>query len=129
MSETVALKGALGHSAVLGYAEDSKYDEDYDEAALEQFLADYELLNPQPMRYWLGNPEEDFYQGYSFTTVYRRKADGKLFGYTYWHGGGKYGEAFYEANGEEFGLDADTYVFEEVEPFTVTGYKIKGNNA
>jgi hypothetical protein len=125
MSETLALKGGLGVSAILGCAEDHKYDDGYDEAALQQFLADYECLGSQ----FPGNPNEDYYQGMSFTTVYRRKSDGKLFGYTYWQMGGKYGEPFYEANGEEFGFDDyDTYVFQEVEPFTVTGYKIKGDN-
>jgi hypothetical protein len=73
-----------------------------------------------------GNPEEDYYQGMSFTTVYKRKSDGKLFGYTYWQGGGKYGEPYYEPNGEEFGYDEyDTYIFYEVTPFTVQGYYIK----
>lgn len=117
MTEYFILKGDVGSAAVTGYPDDAD-----DEAAAEAFLAEYELVDYE----FPGNPKEDYYQGMTFTTVYRRKSDGKLFGYSYWKSVAKYGEPFYEANGDEFGYDDyDTYVFQEVTPFTVQGYYIK----
>jgi hypothetical protein len=114
--EHFILKGDLAENAIMGYPDDSG-----DEEGSEKLLAEYELLGEFP-----GDPKEDYYQGMSFTTVYKRKSDGKLFGYTYWQGGGKYGEPYYESNGEELGYDDyDTYIFYEVTPFNVQGYYIK----
>ena len=81
---------------------------------------------------FLGESRESYYQGLSFTAVIKRKSDGKLFGHTYWEDISKYGEAYYEANGDKFGLEDydedDEYfngwiVFAPVKKFTVTGYE------
>jgi hypothetical protein len=67
--------------------------------------------------------------------VIRRKADGKLFGFAFWQGGGKYGEAMIEHNGDdhgfpskydwEDGVDKDElwYVFRPVELAPLPAYK------
>ena len=81
--------------------------------------------------------KEDYYQGMHLTAVIMRKSDGRLFGYPYWYGGGKYGEAFVEENGEEYGfettwtdntyekyLTGPYYVWLPVEAFTIVGYRI-----
>jgi hypothetical protein len=38
--------------------------------------------------------------------VIRRKADGKLFGFPFWQGGGKYGEMDMEHNGDDHGFES-----------------------
>lgn len=78
---------------------------------------------------------DDFYQGLSMITVVRRKADNKLFGYSWWNDISKHGETYMESNGDEFGLksrfgvedDYETlvtsYVFEPVEQYPITAYR------
>ena len=99
---------------------DWKYDDDFDEAALDEFLAEFEPLGNQ----FLANPDESWYQGVSFAAVIVRKSDGQKFGYPYWEVISKHGEAYAEPNGDEFGLDYDKYVWRPVQPFSITGYQI-----
>ena len=133
-NEMLILWDSVGRNAV--YGEKPEYFEDYDEEEGDEvdfeklketyanFREQYELLGYK----FLGDPKEDFYQGHKYTTVYKRISDGALFGFTYWQGGGKYGEAWIEPNGDDFGIGWDdprgsAYVFLPVEPFTITGYK------
>lgn len=77
----------------------------------------------------------DFYQGLNMVTVIRRKSDGRLFGYSWWDDISKYGEAYIQSNGDEFGLECDTtvegfdwddyvsyYVFEPVVESSIISY-------
>lgn len=85
---------------------------------------------------FMGDPDESFYDGVVFTTVIRRKADGKLFGYDYWRPVAPHGDYDIEPNGFDFvdvhhpGLraaddyDTEFYVWFPVETFTITGYKV-----
>jgi hypothetical protein len=75
---------------------------------------------------------DDFYQGRDMMSVIRRKSDGKLFGYQWWEGDGKYGEAEYDSNGDEFGLEGgfndegdyySFYVFQPVKEWIYVGYQ------
>lgn len=66
---------------------------------------------------------EDFYQGRNLVNVIKRKSDGRLFGFHWWYGGGKYGEPFVEANGDEHGFDYGDFVFEPVEQYSIPAYK------
>lgn len=101
----------------------------------DKFLEEFELVGAE----LFGDPKEDFYQGILFITVFRRKSDGRLFGYPHWEPVAKHAEAYLEPNGGEHGFDWDipeghnwdddylpeVYVFLPVEPFTITGYQIK----
>lgn len=128
MSETVSLPGGLGRNIVGGgkYADpnDWKYDEDYDEGTLAKFTEEFELVTEGAP--FLGDPKEEWYQGVTFTALIRRKADGTLFGYNWWEPVAKHGEPYYEPNGDEFGLDYGTWVFQKVTPFIITGYEVSG---
>lgn len=84
---------------------------------------------------------DDFYQGLCMITVIRRKADGKLFGYSWWDDISKHGESYIESNGDEYGLECDVstddfdwdndyvsyFVFEPVEEYSIRAYKKVGN--
>ncbi len=121
MSDQVVLPNGLGEAIIRGYVEDWQYEEDFDQAALDEFNANFEALGNK----FLGNPKEPWYQGVDFTAAIRRKSDGALFGFTYWEMVSKHGEPYFEANGDEFDVADDAYVFLPVEPFTVQGYSIK----
>lgn len=85
--------------------------------------------------YFLEN--DDFYQGLNMITVVRSKLDLKFYGFSWWDDISKHGEAYIEANGDEFGLECDTdaedfdwdedyvsyYVFEPVVYNPIPGYK------
>lgn len=73
---------------------------------------------------------EDYYQGLNMITVIRRKSDGKLFGYSWWDDISKHGESYMDPNGDEFDLEVDwvAYVFEPVEPYSITLYRHLDNN-
>lgn len=97
----------------------------------------YELTDVQGREYThVGSFLEngDFYQGLNKISVIRRKSDGKLFGYSWWHDISKYGDALIEPNGSEYGLVCDTdandwdnyvsyYVFEPVVESSIVIYK------
>ena len=122
MPEKIVLAESFGGHVALGAPGQWRYDDDYIPEVLESFLAEFEQVRA-PHGEFLGNPDEDFYQGHTYTTVYRRKSDGKLFGISYWQGGGKYGEPYYES--EEIEEDVYGYVLREVEPFYRLGYVVK----
>ncbi len=77
----------------------------------------------------------DIYQGSTLMTVIRRKSDGALFGFAYWESGGKHGERWPEANGDELGFpteydweegvteDRVWWVFQPVVEHTIPAYK------
>ncbi|MGG7510931.1 hypothetical protein [Plantibacter sp. YIM 135249] len=111
----------------------------YEESEKERnasFLAEFEVVKGG--RYWLANPDDDFYQGVDVIAVIKRRSDSRLFGFQYWTSISKHAEPYIESNGDENGLEFDPpagfdwdndyfphpYVFLPVEPFTITGYKI-----
>lgn len=132
--DKIAFRDDLGH--------DIAWDSlDYGDATDEQkaeFEAGYELVK-NGHNAWF-HTDGNLYQGSTLMRVLRRKADGKLFGFPYWEGGGKHGEALIESNGDdngfpskwdwEDGVDEDEYwfVFLPVEPDSIPAYKIKENN-
>lgn len=129
--DKVAFLNDLGLSAAWGSAADS-----YGECSEEEraaFQAAYEYVKNGSEDWW--HTDGDLYQGSTLMRVIRRKADGKLFGFSYWQGGGKHGEASIENNGDyhgfpnkydwEDGVDEDEvwYVFTPVVPATIPAYK------
>lgn len=123
--DKVAFRDALGHDVAWNSL-------DYPDATKEQvaqFSAAFEYVGDE----W--HTDGDLYQGSTLMRVIRRKADGKLFGFAYWQGGGKYGEADIEHNGDdhgfpskydwEDGVDQDEvwYVFQPVELAPLPAYR------
>lgn len=129
-ADKIALLNDLGHDV----AWDSL---DYGDAAPEQkseFEAAYEFVKNGGSSQW--HTDGDTYQGSTFMRVIRRKSDGKLFGFPFWEGGGKYGEAHIEPNGDEHGFpgkydwedgveeDEVWYVFLPVVAATIPAYRL-----
>jgi hypothetical protein len=129
--DKIALRDELGH--------DVAWDSfDYGDATDEQkaeFEAGYEIVKNGSDSWF--HTDGDLYQGSTLMRVIRRKADGKLFGFEYWEGGGKHGETYIESNGDEKngfpnkydwedGVDEDEiwYVFQPVEYAPLPAYKI-----
>lgn len=127
--DRVAFRDDLGHDVAWG---DLKYG-DADPEQIEAFNAAYELVKN-------GSDDEfhtdgDLYQGTTLMRVIRRKSDGRLFGFSFWQGGGNYGEANIEPNGDDHGfpgkydfqdgVDEDEvwYVFRPVELAPLPAYK------
>lgn len=115
------------------------YVEEDEKDSRDKFLEEFEVVK-SPREYWEANPNEDYYQGIEVMVVIRRKNDGQLFGFSYWTPISKHGESFVESNGDSFpelefdvpddfdwnnGYYPEPFVFLPVEPFTITGYKIK----
>jgi hypothetical protein len=126
--DKVALRDALGHDVAWG-------DLEYGDATTADkcdFKEAYELLSEE------FHTDGDLYQGSTLMRVIRRKADGKLFGFSFWQGGGKYGEAMVEPNGDDHGFpskydwedgveeDELWYVFLPVELVPLPAYKFVG---
>lgn len=134
----IAFSNELGHDIVwdnLDYG-DSTADE------REMFTTLYELVVHG------AQTDGDLYQGSTLMVVIRRRADGREFGFSYWQGGGKYGEAFPETNGDEFAdelpeiqYDWDShdwktdpevprwYVFQPVERHSLPAYRFAKESA
>lgn len=127
--DKVAFRNNLGHDVAWG---DLEYG-DAEPDQIEEFKAGFELVKN-------GSDDEfhtdgDLYQGSTLMRVIRRKVDGKLFGFAFWQGGGKYGEANIEHNGDdhgfpskydwEDGVDEDEvwYVFRPVELAPLPAYR------
>lgn len=126
MAEEIRLTGELGEAAVYG-ADNFQWPDDpdnWDQEAADKFLEEFEFLGER----FLGDPKEDYYQGLNFTTAWKRKSDGKVFGFTYWEDISKYGEKYIvptEEENDDWGTDyVPVYVFKEVTPFTVQGYAV-----
>ena len=125
--DKIALRDELGHDVAWGdleYGDATTADKcDFNEA--------YELLSEE------FHTDGDLYQGSTLMRVIRRKSDDKLFGFAFWQGGGKYGEAMIEHNGDdhgfpskcdwEDGVDADElwYVFLPVELAPLPAYRFE----
>lgn len=124
IDNTVVIPRGLAPYLIGKYADpnDWKYEDAFNAPVLEKFLAEYELvLEGAP---YMGDPQEGWYQGVTFTSVIRRKSDGELFGYNWWEPISKHGEPYFEGNGDDFGLGYEDYVFLPVKPFTITGYEV-----
>jgi len=131
--DRVIIYDSLGEDVIWDQLEYSEIPE-----RVQAFQELFEIVEPR--RYWMANPNEDFYQGIEVMIVIRRKSDSRLFGFNYWTPVSKHGEAQVESNGDSNGFDWDIpddydwnedyypnpYVFLPVEPFTITGYKIEG---
>lgn len=123
--DKIALRDELGHDVAW---DDLEYG-DATTADVADFKEAYELISGE------FHTDGDLYQGSTLMRVIRRKADGKLFGFAFWQGGGKYGEADIEANGDDHGfpgkydwqdgVDKDEvwYVFRPVKLAPLPAYK------
>lgn len=121
--DKVALRDELGHDVAWG---DLEYG-DATTADKFDFKKAYELLEDEY------HTDGDLYQGSTLMRVIRRKADDKLFGFSFWQGGGKYGEANIEYNGDDHGFptkwsggddeDEVWYVFLPVELAPLAAYR------
>ena len=128
--DKVAFRDNIGHDIAWADLEWGDATEDQ----RQSFHAAYEIVKDGE-RDWF-HTDGDLYQGSTLMHVIRRKSDGKLFGFPYWQGGGKYGEADIEPNGDdhgfpskydfEDGVDEDEvwYVFLPVEYAPLPAYKI-----
>jgi hypothetical protein len=97
--DKIAFRDELGHDIAwdsLGSWGDATEDQH------EAFNASYEILKNGSDADW--HTDGDLYQGSTLMRVIRRKSDDKLFGFAFWQGGGKYGEADIEPNGDENGF-------------------------
>lgn len=131
--DKIAFKNDIGHDVV--------WEEfDYGDATVEQkaeFEANYEIVKNGDDTWF--HTDGELYQGSTLMRVIRRKYDGKLFGFPYWEGGGKYGETDIEPNGDDHGFpskydweddvdeDESWYVFLPVEYAPLPAYKLKGS--
>lgn len=128
--DKVALRDGIGHDVAWDFL-------DYGDARPEQkaeFEASYEIVKNGGDASW--HTDGDLYQGSTLMRVIRRKADGKLFGFPFWEGGGKYGETLIEPNGDDNGfpgkydwqggVDEDEvwYVFLPVVATSIPAYEI-----
>lgn len=97
----------------------------------EEFQEQFEIVSG----HHLGNPDEDYYQGVTWTALIRRKRDKRLFGFAYWEPVAKNAESLVEPNGEEHRIDVEydedysvvggqVYVFAPVKQFTISGYEV-----
>lgn len=93
--DKVALRDQLGHDVAWGDLEWG----DATKADIFDFKQAYELLDGE------FQTDGDLYQGSTLMRVIRRKSDGQLFGFAFWQGGGKHGEADIEPNGDEHGFE------------------------
>jgi len=123
--DKIAFRDELGHDIAWG---DLEYG-DATTADIADFKKAYELLSEE------FHTDGDLYQGSTLMRVIRRKADGKLFGFSFWQGGGEYGEALVEHNGDDHGFPSKYdwedgvdknelwYVFLPVELAPIPAYK------
>jgi hypothetical protein len=101
-----------------------------DTPGFEEFQELFEIVSG----HHLGNPDEDYYQGVTWTALIRRKTDKRLFGFAYWQPVAKNAESLVESNAEEHGIEVEydedydvvggqVYVFTPVREFTLKGYE------
>lgn len=134
--EIVAIGGSFGESLVhgeptdwakWGYDEDEEFADDTTPQQIQdEFFEKYDFLGNE----FIGDPDEDYYQGMTFASVIRRKSDRVLFVYHYWKPVAKYSDHYVEPNGDEFGYPyggQPIWVFQEALPFVKTGYIVKGS--
>ncbi|WP_104086532.1 hypothetical protein [Arthrobacter sp. GMC3] len=129
--DKVAFRNDIGNDIAWGNL-------DYGDASDEQraeFEASYEIVKNGNAEWF--HTDGDLYQGSTLMRVIRRKADGELFGFPYWVGGGKHGETNVESNGDEHGFpskydwqegideEESWFVFLPVESSNIPAYKIK----
>jgi hypothetical protein len=132
--DKIAFRNGLGHDVAWG---DLTYGEESTKEQREEFLAAYEFVKNGSDDWF--HTDGEIYQGSTLMRVIRRKADGKLFGFSYWEGGGKYGETFIESNGNEHGFpskyewddddnvdeDENWYVFRPVTFAPIPAYRFE----
>jgi hypothetical protein len=101
MPDKIALKNGIGKDVAW---DDIDYGDESTEQEREAFKAAFEIVKNGSDSWF--HTDGDLYQGSTLMRVIRRKADGKLFGFSYWEGGGKYGEANIEHNGDDHGFES-----------------------
>lgn len=99
--ELVAFRDELGNSICWASIDDA-YTEEAEAHKATFDASGYENVK-NGSKDWF-HTDGDLYQGSTLMRVIRRKSDGKLFGFSYWEGGGKYGEAMIEPNGDDHGF-------------------------
>lgn len=123
--DRVAFEGGLGHDLIWGDL--SEWGESTAEDR-EAFGRDFEYLGCGH------HTDGDTYQGTTFMAVVKRKADGKLFGFDYWEGGGKHGERYVDegsTSDHEMNVYSADYeetleewrVFLPIEPHFIPAYR------
>lgn len=122
--EFIVLRGELGGNVLwdVGYSGDQE--------GWDSFLEDFEV---DPTDY-LGDPEDSHYQGTTFTRLVRRKADGAVFGASYWYNpgidsieGSAVGQPDLSAIGVPWDWENDEpepVVFVPVQQFERVGYQL-----
>jgi hypothetical protein len=130
--EKVTLWNRYGYEAIFGNtdadeveAEHEDPDYEFGREGFEQFVRNHDFLGQN----FLTDPNEAFYHSIELMSVWQRISDLKCFGYPYHKMVHKHGDWFIESNGDSHGIDwqdprGEAFVFVEVEPFTITGYKI-----
>lgn len=130
--DKIAFRDGLGHDI----AWDSLSYGDSTPEQRAEFEAAYEMVKNGSDTWF--HTDGDLYQGSTLMRVIRRKSDGKLFGYSFWEGGGKYGETDIEHNGDDHGFESKYdweddveedevwYVFLPVELAPLPAYKFVG---
>jgi hypothetical protein len=124
-SDRVVLRGELATDVIHGlfFANDVQQ--------WPEFKALFELAGTH-----LGDSEESWEQGVTWTALIRRKRDRKLFGFRYWEPVcAHHDDAEVESNGDDHGVQTeytgdgeaiggDAYVFFPVRKFEITGYEV-----
>lgn len=91
--------------------------EDYNwDGEFSEFAEEFEFFGK-----FQGDPDEDYYQGLTFTAVIRDLRDGSLWGYSFWEDISKHGEAFVEPN---YDGEGDFAIWKPVTSFEIQGYSV-----
>lgn len=127
--EFVVIRGDLTNGVLYGHRWSIEHDGG-EGGGGKAFLDMFELVGDE----FLGDPADSFYQVIVFTTVYRRKSDGKLFGCSYYGSPGndsvEYGNEGmnpYEALGVSWDWESDEpepLVLLPVREFQRVGYEV-----
>ncbi|PBC38514.1 hypothetical protein CJ179_38615 [Rhodococcus sp. ACS1] len=76
------------------------HPEDYDIPGLKKLAKEFELYVTS------AHGQDADYDGQDRFHIIRRLSDDKLFGFDFYHSGGKYGEAFIDSNGGNFDIES-----------------------
>ena len=100
--ELIAFRDELGSSVCWGNVLDD-YSAELRKLKEVFVSAGYKYVKNGTDDWW--HTDGDLYQGSTLMRIIRNK-DGKLFGFAYWQGGGKHGEADFDHNGDDYGFES-----------------------